>query len=418
MNAFILTIVLSMVVGKAMAKNNVSEQRIDFLEQELNILKEKIDIQNEQIDAFTLLGEVKNNRVKLFDDNNTFNVYGIIRVTGAFDFKNSSARGRTNNQINRVPFDTHTNSASDFTAATSRLGLDIKKITKNENLNAKLEVDFWSDQGKGDGKLRIRQAYLDLNQSWLLGQTWSLMSNMETMTESIDYTQFLGASTTRVPQVRYDWILDHSNKLQVALEYAGERTSILPALTAKYTYKNNNLHVIGQGFVNEKQADLDSTEIKEMSWGVGGGFRYKFSANQSIQANYYHVKGDQKFVQYTSQGSSSDGKTWGGDFSIHPQRSVLLMNEFNSASIGYSYNFNQKLRSNIAVGIMLFDDESAYAKNNQDSNKKLVDHTLNLIYTPVNNADLGLEYHYGEREIFKGNSANISRINVSASYKF
>jgi hypothetical protein len=43
-------------------------------------------------------------------------------------------------------------------------------------------------------------------------QTWSLMSNMETRTESVDYTQFVGTSYTRTPQIRYDWKIDGLSK--------------------------------------------------------------------------------------------------------------------------------------------------------------------------------------------------------------
>ena len=50
--------------------------------------------------------------------------------------------------------------------------------------------------GTGDGKFRIRHAFFTYK-DWTFGQTWSLMSNMETRTESVDYTQFMGTSYTQ-----------------------------------------------------------------------------------------------------------------------------------------------------------------------------------------------------------------------------
>ena len=57
------------------------------------------------------------------------------------------------------------------------------------------------------------------------------MSNMETRTEAVDYTQFVGTSYTRTPQIRYDWKIDANNDLKVALEYTGSRVSAFPTLT-------------------------------------------------------------------------------------------------------------------------------------------------------------------------------------------
>lgn len=52
------------------------------------------------------------------------------------------------------------------------------------------------------------------------------MSNMETRTEAVDYTQFVGTSYTRTPQIRYDWKIDANNDLKVALEYTGSSIGI------------------------------------------------------------------------------------------------------------------------------------------------------------------------------------------------
>lgn len=50
--------------------------------------------------------------------------------------------------------------------------------------------------------------------------------------------------------------------------------------------------------------------------------------------------------------------------------------------------------------------------------KRLTDHVVNAFYTPVEHVDLGVEYHHGKRENFAGKEADISRVNMSARYKF
>ncbi|TCB48274.1 carbohydrate porin [Acinetobacter terrestris] len=426
MKKLILAAACAAVTGTSFAETSTTEQRINVLEAELQRLKQEVSAQKnthiqlvqQQQQLNTELKSASQKNIGSWMDN--VDVYGILRLDGAVDFKDTTAaRGRTSNQINKVPFDAAQGKRSDFTIAASRIGMDIKNLAGREDVKAKLEADFWVDNGKGDGKLRIRHAYVSFD-DWLFGQTWSLMSNMETMTESIDYTQFLGVSTTRVPQVRRDFNFNAANKLQLALEYASDRSSELPALTAKYIYKNQAVLLMGQGFINEKRAEVDHRDIDKVSWGVGLGARYKFTPKQSVQANYYHVKGDQKFVSYTTvpQGSSSDGAAMGGDYSVDLNNNSLLLNEFDSLTLGYSHKFNDQWRGNIATSLMKFEDDSTYAKENVTNNKQLTDHAINLIYTPRPYVDLGVEYHLGERESFEGKTADISRVNLSAQYKF
>lgn len=423
MKKLILATACAMVTGTSFADFS-TEQRIGLLEAELQRLKQEVAAQKnanmelvqQQNKLTTEVKSVSEKSVKSWTDN--VDVYGILRMDGAVDFKDTSvARGRTSNQINKVPFDASQGNRSDFTVAASRIGFDIKNLAGREEVKAKLEADFWVDNGKGDGKLRIRHAYVSFD-DWLFGQTWSLMSNMETMTESIDYTQFLGVSTTRLPQVRHDFNFNPQHKLQLALEYESDRTSELPALTAKYLYKNQAITLMGQGFINEKRAEVGGQDIDKVSWGVGLGARYKFTPKHSVQANYYHVKGDQRFVAYTHQGSSSDGAAMGGDYSVDLNNNSLVLNEFNSLTVGYSQKFNDQWRGNIATSWMQFADDNAYARANINNNKQLSDHAINLIYTPRPYLDLGMEYHLGERENFAGETADISRVNLSAQYKF
>lgn len=419
MKKILMTALCAAVSSMTFAEISATDQRIALLEAELQRLKQevaeqKVRHQKLATDQVHRLATVQPS-TKAWVDN--VDIYGIVRLDGAIDFKDTSARARTGNQINRVPFDSTTGTASDFTIAASRIGVDIKNLAGQADVIGKFEGDFWVDQGKGDGKLRIRHAYVGVD-NWLLGQTWSLMSNTETMTEGLDYTQLLGVSTSRLPQVRHDFKFNPKHTLQLALEYAGDRTSALPSVTGKYHYRDKHLHLMGQGYINEKQAQLVDKNIKDLSWGVGVGFRYKFNPEQSLQAHYYHIKGDQKFVSYTAQGSTGDGATWGGDFSVDQHQNALLLNEFDVLSVGYSHKFNAEWRANIATAMLKYDSSTAYANANLSANKALTDHTLSVIYTPAPQVDLGAEYHLGKRENFSGDKADISRLNLAAIYKF
>lgn len=422
MKTLILATACAVVSGTVFAhSSDATEQRINILESELQLLKNELNTQ--KTTQQNLAGqqsklEENTEKLKLSAWSDNVDIYGILRLDGAVDFKSTpAARGRTTGKINSAPFDANHHTRSDFSMAATRLGVNIKNLGGNPDISAKLEADFWTNNGKGDGALRIRHAYVSFDH-WLLGQTSSLMTNLETATESVDYTQLLGVSYTRLPQVRYHWSVSPQHAIDVAAEYSGDRTSAIPSLTSKYTFKQGGLLAIAQGFVNEKEADLGNEQLKKISWGVGAGAKYRINPQQSIQANYFHIQGDQKFVPYSAQGSTGDGSAWGGDFSVNSDQSALLLNEFDTFTLGYSHKFNPKWRSNIAASIFNYQDDSEYARANPESNKRLTDYVVNTFYTPVSDVDLGAEYHQGKRERFDGKEADISRVNLSVRYKF
>ncbi len=418
-------LVLATLCGFASAQAfsaEASEDRMQFLESQLK----QIQAELEQQKAAQLALKNQQQQSKTADSKSlssvldNVDVYGMIRLDGAIDFKSTpEARGRTINQINKVPFTEPDSTRSDFTLAASRIGFLAKDLGGNPNVSARLEADFWTNNGKGDGGLRIRHAHLKYY-NWTFGQAWSLMSTPEISTEAVDYSLFLGGSILRTPQVSYAFKLDPENTWNVGVEYmaGGDRSSALPALTTKYVHQSGPVHLLAQGFVNQKQAQTDTGDIEKVGWGVGLGGRYRFDDQNSIQGNYFHMVGDQRIAAFLTQGSTSDGAAWGGDYSVDTANNELLLNEFNSLNIGFTHKFTPKLRSSINASIVDFYDSSDYARANPEANKRLTDYVANLIYSPVPKINLGAEYHHGKRETFDNKEADISRINLSANYSF
>lgn len=438
MKQFILAAACAAASGTIFANSvDTTEQRINLLESELQKLKAELEAQKSaQSDLQVKQVKLEENVAKekmveatkpiapswiTWTDN--VKVYGIARLDAAVDFKSSpDSGGRTTSSLYRTPFesDKRSNHArSDASINASRIGVYFNSPDKTVTGN--VEADFFdsSNMGTGDGKFRIRHAFFTYK-DWTFGQTWSLMSNMETRTESVDYTQFLGTSYTRTPQVRYDWKINPNHDLRVALEYTGSRVSALPSFTGRYTFKQGPLTALAQGFVNEKSVDVVRDDVKKTSWGAGGGLKYQLTPKQSIQANYQHIVGDQKFMPYTNQSGLAHASDLhaAGDFSLNEEKTELLMNKLDSFNIGYSYKFNDQWRANLSASVFNFDDNTQYAQLNQDANKRLTDYAANVFYSPTSQMDIGVEYHQGEREVFDGRSADVSRINFTSMYKF
>ena len=167
----------SLATMATFAQSN-TEQRILILEQQLNALKAELAQQKQvqtqleqqqvavqkdiQVQQQNLEAQQTSSK-KLLDLGDNVDVYGLLRFDGAVDFKSSpEGRGRTINQINRAPFDKPDSTRSDFTAAATRIGVDIKDLAGNPNVKAKIEADFWTNGGRGDGNFRVRHAYLPI----------------------------------------------------------------------------------------------------------------------------------------------------------------------------------------------------------------------------------------------------------------
>lgn len=341
-------------------------------------------------------------------------------MDAAVDFKDTTSAQFVQNQtpdVNKSP----AGNRSAVTLTATRLGMDLSKTVKETDVKAKIEMDFW-DGAEGNGKLRIRHAYVDFN-NWLIGQTSSGMANIETNTESVDYTLFMGYAWTRTPQVRYNFNLSPEHNLKIAAEYVDARSSELPALTAKYVYNQSNLTAVAQGFLHEKRATVsvngNEKDIDKLAWGVGAGLKFKPTSNNSIQGHIYHVEGDEKFVSYTAQNAGTlNGYASKGDFSVNANQNDLDQNKVTTYVLGYSHKLSDQWRTNLVASLLDFDDTTAYAKNNTTANKRVSDLAANLFYTPVASVDVGVEYHNGEREQFDGKTFDVSRLNFVTTYKF
>ena len=71
---------------------------------------------------------------------------------------------------------------------------------------------------------------------------------------------------------------------------------------------------------------------------------------------------------------------------------------------------------------MLANDSNDYANNLASTdtvqNKTLQQGWLNVMYSPVTPVTLGVEYVYGERETFSGETGKDNRVGAMARYNF
>jgi hypothetical protein len=124
--------------------------------------------------------------------------YGSARVYGSYDF--NGLQGGTGFSISEIPVDEEFTNEETFymTANVTRLGFEVKRKTIVGNTLIKIETDF----NGTDNKFRIRHAY-GQTKHFIVGQTWTNFSDIETLPLTVDVDGPPTAVTLRTVLIKY-----------------------------------------------------------------------------------------------------------------------------------------------------------------------------------------------------------------------
>lgn len=401
--------VTTLMVGTAHAAKT-EQQQIQELRQEVEALKSLIQQQQQvQQQQQTQIAQVQQAKpaapVSALSSLKSksgadVSIYGSIRGDANYIIKGAD------NDFNSAH--TSKEEASDklrATAKVTRLGLDFNTPVGDNKVGGKVEVDFAS----GSDNLRIRHAYLTLN-NWLFGQTTSnFLSNHAP--EMIDFATNIGGGTTRVPQVRYNYKLAPATQLFVSAEEGNSSakdsdvTYRAPVLTAKVTQGFADGKGLASARALVEHYKSEAANDDKTGWGAAVGTNYQVAEPLKVSADVSYVKGNSNYLYGNNTAFVVDGNS-------------IEQNETIGVQVGATYKFSPQLRSTLAYGALFADDGTDYARLNDGANEKVQQAWINFIYSPVKPVDLGIEYINGERETFAGDKFSDDRVGFMARYSF
>ena len=332
-------------------------------------------------------------------------LYGFVRGDVAYQIEGGDG---IFNRINAVSLEgakgkNATEDRLDSTATTTRLGVDFSTPIQGQKVGGKVEVDFRGNKES----LRVRHAYLTYN-NWLMGQTTSSFLATDLQPDMLDFGSPLGVGTVRTPMVRYSDKLAENTQYFVGLE-KGRDDNRLPALTAKlkHSFADGQGSTSVRALVQEVRA-RDVGDDTEFGWGLAAGVSYNVNDQLQVMGDYTHIKGDDKFLLYSNTA-----------YNTNAAKDQVNLNESDALSVGATYKISPKLRSTLGYGLVLADKNSDFADlASEAENETLQQAWLNVMYSPVTPITLGLEYVYGERETFNGQTGKDNRIGAMARYNF
>jgi len=299
----------------------------------------------------------------------------------------------------------------------TRFGFEVTRKLKTQDVFIRLESDF----NGVDGQFRIRHAYGQVG-NFLVGQTWSLFSNVSSMPTMVDGKGPTGSVTLRTPQIRYGGRTGDGVSWAAALEYSKPDISIddydtsgistvhmIPDLTGRLVWEGIFGIVQLSGVINAI-TKKDANNKVSSSFGIGASLSgtVKFPSDHNLLYQFTYGKSISHFIT-TFRGT-------GNDAAYNPESNEFesLLSFAGFLSYGVEWRI-LKLNSHLSVGYAkLFDKEFLPA----DYYRNSISISLDSFWNLAEGTRLGVEYVYGQRWNKNGETGQASRISSLFYYDF
>jgi hypothetical protein len=320
-------------------------------------------------------------------------------------------------------------------ARQTRLNLTTWTPTDIGEIKTYIEGDFFGSGGNevfsNSTSFRLRHAYGQLrleNSDFLFGQTWTLFMPLDSYPETIDFFGPAGVPFVRQGQARFTYEASDNVKVAFSVENSeltardragndigSERGDInfgidtLPDFIAAGEFRSGKWYakLSGVGRLLDVDGRDTATGVEgddtAFAWGLFAGAIIPTFGDDSFQLNATYGNG---VGRYIVNGFQKDAFLKAAD-DLDPITSWGVV-------VSYTHHWSKTWRTNVMWGHYEVED-TFNAADTEDLNTA----HLNLIWSPVERVNLGLEYIYGRHgrdDADRDNEAN--RIQFGAQFMF
>lgn len=419
------------------------QQRIEVQQQQIDDQQKQMDAQQQQpapAPANVVTGGDQPGSFKLPGTNTSVKISGYVKGDAFYDvnadlgdsFAFSSIPAEGSTADNREGhFRAH--------ARQSRINLQTWTPTDFGEIHTYVEGDFFGTGGNevfsNSTSFRLRHAFGELG-PLLVGQTWSNFMYLDAYPDTVDFFGPVGIPFVRQGQVRYTHAASDNLELAVSLENSefsglgpanetiGSTRSTaddlqfgidtLPDFTGRATYSNDLFSASLSGVARQLEVD-DGGDLSAgpaddavFGWGLLGagvlnlGELSNLFGQDTVQANFTYGDG---IGRYLINGFNADAR-------LDADGSLDTIEAWGAAT-SYTHYWTDELRSNFVYGHY---DVEAFSP---DTTETLDSFHVNLMWMPVEQFQLGLEWIYGMRGFADSNLDNeAQRIHFAAQFFF
>ena len=308
---------------------------------------------------------------------------------------------------------------STYSVAQTRFSLDSRMPSAWALMRTYLEADFY---GAGT-TLRSRHAYGQVG-PLLVGQTWTTFTDARVSAEQIDFEGMDGSVKVRQPVIRatispVKWysasLALEANQTQVT---GGVAAPQLPDALARIELEGDWGLLLVSGVARKlsvESADTPTAHASTAGVGVGvsGWFPLRFLGEGSdLVAGVQLGRGIARYLVGPSGAAAAEG---GKDVVYDPATNVARALPVGGGFLALRVFWRSNLRSTLGYSGAAIDNVSgmppqSYAQTHYAA--------LNLIYSPVERVDMGVEMLAGSRRNVDGAWGNAAQSQLAATWRF
>lgn len=309
---------------------------------------------------------------------------------------------------------------TDFSARQTRFILKTATdVGAEHKLNSHIELDFMVTEG-GDERVsnsyvpRMRQAFITYD-NWLFGQAWSTFQNVGALPDSLDFIgPTPGTVFARQPMVRWSkngWQLAAEQSETVVTAPTGGRVitgdDTIPDLVVRYDYKRAWGTLTAAAIARKLTMSDDDFGQADDALGYGLSLSGKVKVGAKDDIRFMATAGD-GLGRYIGVNIVNDAAVDAAG-KLDP---IFTYSGFAA----YQHWWGRRLRS-VVSGAYFKADNPVLLTTSQVTDESW-NALGNLIWTPVDPLDIGVEVMYANRTLEDGRSGDLRRLMFSTRYNF
>jgi hypothetical protein len=275
----------------------------------------------------------------------------------------------------------------------SRMGFEVTRKTKKGDFFIRLETDF----AGVDNAYRIRHAYGQFG-NWLVGQTWSLLTNVTSLPAKVDHGGPVGAISIRTPQVRYNFTILKKIKGAAALEYS--LADFAPVDSIKLTTLQTVPNITARLGISEKLGSfqlatiiapitgIDESENRNTFFGFGASLSGTFNLNNNDHVLFQATTG--KSIAHFMNPFKSEGQ----DMTYDPIAKDFSSLNVNAGFVAYEHIWPKNISSNLSFGIAAITNQNFQQGSDFNYSYSV---SADAFMELLEGLKIGLEYSFGQR---------------------
>jgi len=352
------------------------------------------------------------------DGNMQLRILGSVRFSTFYDNKELPVKNTFNTYF--IPVGENSNSVVNLhnSLSQTRIGFEITRNKGTYPIFIRIETDFDDPNG-----YRIRHAYGQIG-SFIIGKTWSLMSNVSDLPHTVDKNGPTGTIANLVPQIRFGKSIGEKYNWALSLEYAtpelyqyneeSETTEnayivqMIPDFSGKFKMKGKLGSIQLSTVINNTTIKKENGDVSNLlGFGVSVSGKLNTAKKQNLFFQFAYGKSNAHYISTFSHA--------GQDAIYNPISEKYEGLNALGAFISYAYNWNPKISTNLSLGFAsisnkYFQLENEYSKSYSTS--------LDALWRVIEGARIGVSYTYGKRENINNITGSAGRLWALVYYDF